>query len=389
MSVSTIRQLQLTGITSTLNSSTTPLASGATFTGTGEQNDLPQLGVMVKTDNTGTLYFDFSNDGINWDSTFPVNGFKLAANISEFHTAVKLGRFFRVRLVNDVGAQSYLRLTTYYGGNFLPSAAPLNQAAGLDQDAIFTRNSLAQDEIRLGRRVGVEGWNKFGYRTGLTSGGGEQTVWATTGNFTPLAVAETFDIEYDGTSGGSTDGDGTVGARELTFYYIDEDGLPAIATHTLGTDGNDTTVFTGLGINRIAVSATGNNNTNSNDILVKATTSTTTQAIIPASDGVTQQAIFFVGSNHISIAKYLKLSISSSSKTPIILIKGYVYNRDIDSEFVIYREEIDTSVSLGIQVFDPIGFTLNPTDILYFVADSDSNNVDISIRFSLNQYQNT
>lgn len=130
------------GETSTNNSTTTPLASGATFTGTGEQNDYANVGVMVKTDNTGTLYFDFSNDGSNWDSTFPVNGFDVVADVSEFHTAVKLGRYFRVRLVNDTGAQSYLRLTTYYGQNFLPSAAPLNQSINDDSDAIISRSVL-------------------------------------------------------------------------------------------------------------------------------------------------------------------------------------------------------------------------------------------------------
>lgn len=61
--------------------------------------------------------------------------------------AVKLGRYFRVRLVNDTGAQSYLRLKTYYGFNFAPSVAPLNQNASLDQDAIFTRGTDPQTDV--------------------------------------------------------------------------------------------------------------------------------------------------------------------------------------------------------------------------------------------------
>ena len=113
------------------NSSTTPLGSGETFTGNGEQNTFPQVGVMVKTDNSGVLYFDFSGDGVNWDSTFPVAGFQVASGIPEFHTAVKLGRYFRVRFVNDSGAQTYLRLFTYYGMNFIPSNSPLNQSIGI------------------------------------------------------------------------------------------------------------------------------------------------------------------------------------------------------------------------------------------------------------------
>ena len=53
------------------NTTLTALGSGATFTGAWEQNDYPDVMVVVKTDNTGTLYFDFSPDGINADSTFP------------------------------------------------------------------------------------------------------------------------------------------------------------------------------------------------------------------------------------------------------------------------------------------------------------------------------
>lgn len=373
------------GVTSTLNSTTTPLSTGATYTGTGEQNHFPQVGVMVKTDNSGTLYFDFSNDGTNWDSTFPTSGFSVASGVSEFHTAVKLGRWFRVRLVNDTGAQTYLRLTTYYGSNFTTSNAPLNQTIGFDQDSIFTRGSIAQDEIRIGRRSGVEGWTKFAFRNNLTAAGGEEQIWATTGNFTPLSSAETFDITYNNT----TDGNGTTGATELAFYYVDSNGNPAIATHTLGSTGSDTTTFSGFGINRVACSATGSNEVNGNDITISATTSATTQVIIPSGYGVTQTGIFFNGSNHYAIVKYIYIRAlkTSGGASARIAIKGYVYNRGVSSRYVVFQEKLDTSVENYIEVTDPVGFVLNPTDVIYFVADTDTNNADIDIRFSLNQYQ--
>ena len=52
------------------NTTTTPLASGATYNGTLELNGAPWVQVSLETDNTGTLYFDFSNDGSNI-TTFP------------------------------------------------------------------------------------------------------------------------------------------------------------------------------------------------------------------------------------------------------------------------------------------------------------------------------
>lgn len=59
------------GTLSTTNNSTTPLTAGATFTGTAEQNNFPDVYISCVTDQAGTLYFDFSNDGTNWN-VFPL-----------------------------------------------------------------------------------------------------------------------------------------------------------------------------------------------------------------------------------------------------------------------------------------------------------------------------
>lgn len=369
--------------TSTGNTSTAALTGSATFTGTAELNIHPDVMVSCYSDVAGTLYFDFSVNGTDW-RTFPSSGFAVGAGIHEFHTAVKGPRYFRVRYVNGSAAQSTFQLYTYYGQFRLPSA-PMNQNLGLDNDASVVRPTIPQDEIRLGLRSGVTGWNKFGYRTGLTATGGEQSIWATTGDFTILTAASTFTVTYNS----GTDGVGTTGATQLYFYYIDANGLPAILPHTLGNTGSDVTSFTGLGINRCVVSANGGATYNTNAITVTATTGGSTQAIIPATQSVTQQAIFFNGSNHTTIAKYLFLSVQVATKTATVLVKGYVYNRQFATRYEIFRTTIDTSTALDVTFLDPIGFNLNPTDVLYFVADSSADNVDVVCRFSLNQYQAT
>lgn len=377
-------------VLSKYNTTTTPLNNGETFTGEWEINGLPDVGVSCQTDQSGTLYFDFSNDGTNVN-TFPSNGFSVSAGIHEFHTAVKLPRQFRIRFVNNSGSnQTYLRIYTYYGSGIVPSVSPLNQTASLDQDAIFTRSTVPQDEIRIGRRSGVTGWNKFGYRETLTAANGEETIWAATGNYTIPTSADTFNITYDGTSGGSTDGAGFAGARTLAFYYIDSNGLPAVSVHTLGTDGSDTTSFSGLGINRCVVSSSGSNTYNTNNITVTHTSSGNTMAFIPATQSVTQQAIFHVGSNHTAVAKFLTFNVNKlSGSNPKVTVKGYVYNRNVATRFEVYRHVIDTQSENTVTLIDPIGFNLNSTDVLYFVADTDQNNTIITMRFSLNEYQNT
>jgi hypothetical protein len=72
-----------------------------------------------------------------------------------------------------------------------------------------------------------------------------------------------------------------------------------------------------------------------------------------------------------------------------VQIKGYVYNRNVDTRYEVFRTEIDTTAELIGYINEPIGFNLSPTDVLYFVADTDSNNANVKLRFSLNQYQNT
>ena len=125
--------------TSSGNTTTSILLSNNTFTGTGEQNDYPDVMVSCQTDQSGTLYFDFSVNGTNW-TTFPVNGFTITPNIHEFHTAVKGPRYFRVRLVNDNVDQNYLRLSTYYGTFAGKPNAPLGQVVNDDSDATVVKS---------------------------------------------------------------------------------------------------------------------------------------------------------------------------------------------------------------------------------------------------------
>ena len=184
--------IALGGVSSAGNQSTTLLTSGSTYTGTWEQNNFDHVGVMVKTDQAGTLYFDFSPDGVNADSTFPVAGFKVGAGITEFHTAVKLGRYFRVRFVNGTdGDQTYLRLYTYYGNNFIPSVAPANQAHSLDSDAILTKQIPHWLLVNRSLVDGITFINKFGKNGGAAAG---DTIEISGNALTFPATAATVDV---------------------------------------------------------------------------------------------------------------------------------------------------------------------------------------------------
>lgn len=108
--------------------------SGDTFTGTAEQSRYSYLSVNLQVDEGGTLFFDFSQDNVNF-STFPVAGFPVASGINEVHSAYKFGyRYFRVRFVGT-GGRSYFRLLTEYSQNPVILNSPLSQGVTSDQDA--------------------------------------------------------------------------------------------------------------------------------------------------------------------------------------------------------------------------------------------------------------
>ena len=244
-----------------------------------------------------------------------------------------------------------------------------------------------QDEVIRGKRVGVTGWNKFGYRLAVPNDT-TACIWPATPLLpTFLTSASTFTITYNST----TDGSGTTGATVLVFVYIDADGLPATSNHTLGSDGSDVTSFSGLGINRIAVTAAGSAGFNTNDITVTATTGATVQAVVPAEGSITQQAIFHIGSNHVAVSPWLTLEISSVNKSKEAAFFGYVWDRSSGVRTEVYRGQIDRSFELHRQIFDPIKFRLEPNSVLYFTATTSGHNsaVDLFCRFSLNEYQVT
>jgi len=89
------------------------------------------------------------------------------------------------------------------------------------------------------------------------------------------------------------------------------------------------------------------------------------------------------------VAKFLWINANklSGGGSPRIVIKGYVYNRQFDSTFEVFRCTIDTNSESFVTINEPIGFNLSPQDVLYWVADTDTNNSIVTLRFSLLEYK--
>lgn len=216
----------LSFIRSVANATTTTLGASATYTGTGELNGFPDVMVTCEADVTGTLFLEFSDTGVfgGEESTFPVAGVSISANIYEFHTAVKGPRYFRVRYVNDETAQSSFRINTYYG-TFRQGNLPVNANIASDADAIVVRSVSADLDLAFGRFSGMSEDSKFGRVTGIDPNDNAVDIWAfadDTAN--PRSDTKTFPnatvpIYVFSSSASDTD--------QLTVNYINSNGYGA------------------------------------------------------------------------------------------------------------------------------------------------------------------
>ena len=371
-----------TCVLSDTNNSTTPLAAAATFTGTGELNDYVDVMVVLSTDQNGTLYVEFSQDNVNWDSSlsFAYD----TARINPPHVLVKGYRYFRVRFTNtSASPQTYLRLQTYFGA-FNKLTSPLNGTLAENYDAISTRPTNYFNEIAMGKRQGKSIVNKFGYNTDIDTTN-EEIIASFGGTFDPtvniITTAQTITITYDNT----TDGLGQTGATQLLITYLDANFLEQNAIHVLSNTGSDVTSFTCLGVNRVLVYANGGAGVNTNDITLTATTDATIQAMIPALKSVTQQLIFHTQINHNLLLKNLNftsLKLTGGGGSPRVNIKGFSWSRVTLTAYQVFDFELDTSVVNFINLAYESPFIFGGREVIYFIANTDTNNTKISGRFA-------
>lgn len=121
------------------NDSNDILSAGATFTGQWVRiAPYNTVTVAVKTDQAGTLYMEFSPDGVNNDSSL---SFSVAAGVNEVHRLTVTRLYYRTRFTNTSGSdQTYFRLQTLFGSNQPPLTAPLNGTIQSDSDSMTTRS---------------------------------------------------------------------------------------------------------------------------------------------------------------------------------------------------------------------------------------------------------
>jgi len=361
-------------IESSLNMSTDATTAGGTYIGTAEMNDAPDVLVVVKTDQNGVLYCEFSPDGTNWDTSLSFN--YNTERINPPHVLVKAARYFRVRFENTSGSdQTYFRLNCYYG-SFNKLTAPINGTLAENYDALVVRTTDYHYEVALGKRQGSKTWNKWGYNGDLDTG--TETIWTQGGLFVPLSIATTLDV----VSTSVNDTDGGSGANSVVIYGIDENYEEQIEVVTLNGITPVSTVGTYFGVNRVAIYLAGSLQINDGTINID---DGTPQAQIPAGEGSTQQAIYHTQANHTALTDWLSINVNkiSGGSSPRVTIKGWVFSRVSNAKYEVFRASIDTDVENYLQISPSQPFVVGEKSVLYFEATTNTNNTVVNCRFSL------
>jgi hypothetical protein len=122
------------------NSSTTPLSSGATFTGTAiDILDYGIIFVNVTTDvasATDGLSLEQSSDGTNWDHT---DVYTVPAGSNKNYAINPHAQYFRVRYTNGASNQTEFRLQTILKGNSKSSSHRIQDSISDEDDAELTK----------------------------------------------------------------------------------------------------------------------------------------------------------------------------------------------------------------------------------------------------------
>lgn len=339
------------------NSTNVPLSGGATFNadGLGQQNGLPDVMVTCDTDQDGVLYFDFSDDGINWVSR-PSDGFAVEAGESEFHTAIKGPRIFRARYVNGSVAQTEFSLSTYFGV-FRQRPVPLNETIHHDADSIVSRTDNP-DSVMRGRVHNEYIIEKYARNPVINTATAPEDVWNGGGLYTgfPTAAAEQFEVL---SSDPADTGAGT-GAQTVRFFYQDDDynmfdasGDPLFFDVTMnGTTGVSVGNPTGMRIWRGKVLTSGSGETNAGGITCRwVTTTAAVFAIIPATFGQTSLSNFTIPAGYTGYLKQYAVTMDDLQA-----------NR---SEIAIATRDFGSNTYRNIRPFTLIRGTPYQPNILY------------------------
>ena len=368
------------------NSSTTVLASSATFTGgwmdVGAYNSVI---VAVKADQDGTLVVEFSPNGVHIDSS--LTRYYRTSQIEAPHRFTITRQYVRVKFTNTgSSSQTLFRLQTMVGDKG-DLNAPLDSTMAQDFDAIAVRPSDFHTEVALGRRQGQSTWNKFGYNLDIDTTTDPEVIASWGGTFGYDTTGSTLSVVSTSTADNGTSSPMGTGTQQVVIFGVDENWNEVTEVIALNGTTPVTTTNQFIGVNRMSIYLNGSGTSNAGTISAFTTASPTTQlAEMPIGQGTTQQLIFYVPVNHQFLAEWLYFNIKKvgggGGSTPVVDIRGWVYSDVAKAEFEVYRDSVDVSETQHLNVAPPTPFVIGEKSILWFTAETDISDTAVAGRLS-------
>jgi hypothetical protein len=368
----------MSNLTLTGNGSTTPLAGGATYTGSWDDvGAFPGISVASYSDVAGTLYVDFSTNASNVDSTIT---FDCAASSPEQHRLVVLRRYCRVRYVNGASAQSVFRLQVRAGDFGILSSA-LNSTIARDADAIVVRGLPSFIEIATGKLSNTSKNNKLGLNSDVSSGSVPEWITGAGGVYTgfPTGSAETLQV----ISSSVNDAAAGSGARTVTIFGLDANYNAISETVTLNGTTGVTTVNQFTRAHSASVITSGSSNTAFNDGTITIRHSTTTANVfvtIQPGRNQSNDAVYTVPAGSRGIKLNLRVEVNRSQTA---VVSGFVWVREF-GQSPRYRRPFTASNTSSYFEEPYGGLVYGPkTDIGIVVTACSANNVAIQAGFDI------
>jgi len=221
------------GVAVSDNTTSTVLAAGETYTGTGVNvSSYSSVVVAVLTDMDGTLYMEFSPDGTNWDSSL---SYSVAAGSNDVHRLTVTRSYFRARFTNTSAAsQTYFRLQTIVG--FQPAlTSALNSVLQNDADAMVVRTTDFNLLVAQSLYQGTQNTIKDGINNDIDTASVPEDIWQAGGTYTgfPTGTVEAGEIVVAGADTGTVYYS-YLASSTSTDYVFGSKAISGAGTYALG-----------------------------------------------------------------------------------------------------------------------------------------------------------
>jgi len=160
------------------------------------------LVVVLKTDQKGKMYLDFSIDNHNWDSTLT---FDVSASTNEVHRVTVTRNYFRIRFENNSGAeQTYFRMQSILGSQ-VSLTSPVDSLVQTDADSQVVRPLDFNLMVANGLFQNHQNTIKDGITPAMANGATTQDLWSEAGAYTgfPTGTPEEGQIVVAGADTGT------------------------------------------------------------------------------------------------------------------------------------------------------------------------------------------